>query len=180
LADLTGKKVAVLVDNYFEEAEFTGPIDALREVGATVEVIASGPKDGQVQSMNHIDKSRRFPIDKTLEEADIDDYDALVLPGGAINVDQLRMEYKARQWVRSMTSQKKPLAMICHAPWVLVSAGLAKSRRLTSFFTIQDDLRDAGAEWVDEEVVVDGNIITSRKPDDVPAFSQTLISMMAN
>jgi len=180
MPDLAGKKVAVLVDNYFEEAEFTGPIDALKEAGASVDVIASSPEDGQVQALQHVDKSKTYKIDKTLEEANIDDYDALVLPGGAINADQLRMKDKARQWVRRVAEQKKPLAVICHAPWILASAGLARGRKLTSFFTIQDDLRDAGAEWVDEEVVVDGSIITSRTPDDVPAFNRTLISMLAH
>lgn len=180
MSDLSGKKVAILVDNYFEEDEFTGPLKALRKAGATVEVIAAEPENGKVQAMRHVDKSQRYEFDKTLEEADIDDYDALVLPGGAINADSLRMQDKAQQWVKHIAEQGKPLAAICHAPWVLVSAGLAKGRKLTSFFTIQDDLRDAGADWVNEEVVVDRNIITSRKPDDVPAFNRALISMMAS
>jgi protease I len=180
MADLTGKKVAVLVDNYFEESEFTEPIKALKEAGATVETIATGPEDGQVQGLKHVDKGQTFKIDKTLDEAEIDDYDALVLPGGAINADQLRMKDKARQWVKKASEDGKPLAVICHAPWVLASAGLAKGRKLTSFFTIQDDMRDAGAEWVDEEVVIDGNLITSRNPDDLPAFNHALISMMAS
>ncbi len=179
MADLSGKKVAILVDNYFEESEFTGPLKALKKAGATVEVIAAEPKNGKVQAMNHVDMANSFKIDKTLEEANIDDYDALVLPGGAINADQLRMQTKARQWVTNITEKGKPLAVICHAPWVLVSAGLAKGRKLTSYFTIQDDLRDAGAEWVDQEVVVDGNIISSRQPDDIPAFNEKLISMIA-
>ncbi len=179
MADLSGKKVAVLVDNYFEESEFTGPIEALKQAGATVEVVAAEPENGQVQGLNHIDKGQKFSIDKTLDEANIEDYDALVLPGGAMNADQLRMQDKARQWVKRVTEADKPLAVICHAPWVLVSAGLAKGRKLTSFFTIQDDLRDAGAEWVDEAVVIDGNIITSRQPDDIPAFNDALISMMS-
>ncbi|HET7060127.1 MAG TPA: type 1 glutamine amidotransferase domain-containing protein [Candidatus Saccharimonadales bacterium] len=178
MTDLSGKKVAILVDNYFEEDEFTGPMKALKDAGASVEIIAAEPEDGHVQSMKHVDKGTEFPIDKTLDEANIDDYDALVLPGGAINADQLRMQSKARDWVRKITEAGKPLAVICHAPWVLASAGLAKGRKLTSFFTIQDDMRDAGADWVDEEVVVDGNLITSRKPDDVPAFNEALISMM--
>lgn len=180
MADLSGKKVAILVDNYFEEAEFTGPLEALKNAGATVEVIAAEPEDGKVQGLNHIDKGNRFDFDKTLDEASIDDYDALVLPGGAINADHLRMQDKAREWVRTVTSAGKPLAVICHAPWVLASAGLAKGRKLTSYFTIQDDLRDAGAEWVDQEVVIDGSIITSRQPDDIPAFNNALISMMAS
>ena len=179
MADLSGKKVAILVDNYFEEDEFTGPLQALKDAGAAVDVIAAEPEGGQVQALKHVDKSNMYPIDKTLDEADIDSYDALVLPGGAINADQLRMQAKARQWAQRFTEAGKPLAAICHAPWLLASSGIAKGRKLTSFFTIQDDMRDAGADWVDEEVVIDGNIITSRKPDDVPAFNQALISMLA-
>jgi protease I len=179
MAKLSGKTVAILVDNYFEEAEFTGPLKALQKAGAKVEVIAAEPEDGHVQAMNHVDRGNEFPIDKLLEEADISQYDALVLPGGAINADQLRMQPKARAWARKMMETGKPLAVICHAPWVLASAGLAKGRKLTSFFTIQDDMIDAGANWVDEAVVVDGNLITSRKPDDVPAFNNALISALA-
>jgi protease I len=178
MADLTDKKVAILIDNYFEEDEFTGPLKALKQAGAHVDVIAAEPEDGKVQALRHVDKGKRYEFDMTLDEADIDDYDALVLPGGAINADQLRMQDKARKWVRQAVAQDKPLAVICHAPWVLVSAGLAKGRKLTSYFTIQDDLRDAGADWVDEEVVIDGNIITSRKPADVPAFNDALTSML--
>jgi deglycase len=179
MADLSGKKVAVLVDNYFEEDEFTGPIERLRDAGADVEIIAAEPEGKEVQSLKHVDKSNKYEIDKTLEEADINDYDALVLPGGAINADHLRMQPKAREWVNNITEMGKPLAAICHAPWILASTGLAKGKRLTSYFTIQDDMRDAGAEWVDESVVVDGNLITSRQPDDVPDFSNALISMLA-
>jgi protease I len=179
MADLSGKKVAILVDNYFEEDEFTGPLNALRAAGAKVEIIAAESEDGKIQAMQHVDKSKTYKIDKTLEEANIEDYDALVLPGGAINSDSLRMQDKAREWVNQISEQGKPLAAICHAPWLLASAGLAKGRKLTSFFTIQDDMRDAGAEWVDEEVVVDGNLITSRKPDDLPAFNKALIAQLA-
>ena len=178
MADLSGKKVAVLVDNYFEQAEFTEPIKALKEAGASVEVIAAEPENGKVQGLNHVDKGDRFEFDKTLDEASVEDYDALVLPGGAINADHLRMQDKARDWVRTIADTGKPLAVICHAPWVLASAGLAKGRKLTSYFTIQDDMREAGAEWVDQEVVVDGNIITSRQPDDIPAFNDALIAML--
>lgn len=179
MADLSDKKVAILVDNYFEQAEFTGPLQALKDAGVQVEVIAAEPEDGKIQGLNHVDKGERFAFDKTLEDADIADYDALVLPGGAINADHLRMQDKARQWVRQIAETGKPLAVICHAPWVLASAGLAKGRKLTSYFTIQDDMRDAGAEWVDQEVVIDGSIITSRKPDDLPAFNNALITMLA-
>ncbi|HET9174292.1 MAG TPA: type 1 glutamine amidotransferase domain-containing protein [Candidatus Saccharimonadales bacterium] len=178
MADLSGKKVAILVDNYFEQAEFTGPLDALKAAGATVEVIAAEPENGKIQGLNHVDKADRFEFDKTLEDANISDYDALVLPGGAVNADHLRMQDKAKQWAKEMVEKRKPLAVICHAPWVLVSAGIAKGRTLTSYFTIQDDIRDAGAQWVDKEVVVDDTIITSRNPDDIPAFNNALISML--
>jgi protease I len=180
MADLSGKTVAILVDNFFEEDEFTGPLKALKDAGARVEVIAAEPEDGKIQAMKgDVNKSQKFNFDKTLDEANIDDYDALVLPGGAVNADHLRMQDKARDWVNSIAEAGKPLAAICHAPWVLASAGLAKGHKLTSFFTLQDDMRDAGAEWVDQAVVIDGNIITSRKPDDIPAFNDAIISMMA-
>jgi protease I len=179
MVDLTGKKVAILVDNYVEEDELTGPMAALKEAGATVELIAAEPEDnGEIQALQHIEKGHRYAIDKTLLDADIEDYDALVVPGGAVNADNLRMQEKARDWARRIAEQGKPLAAICHAPWLLVSAGLAKGRTLTSFFTIQDDMRDAGADWIDQDVVIDGNLITSRKPDDIPAFNDALISMM--
>jgi|SRR5579884_2175202 len=178
--DLSGKKVAILVDNYFEEDEFTGPLAALKQAGAKVDVIAAEPQDGKVQAMKgDVNKSNTYDIDMTLDEANMDDYDALVLPGGAINADHLRTQDKAKQWVKRFADMGKPLAAICHAPWVLASAGLANGHRLTSFFTLKDDLRNAGAEWVDEEVVVDGNLITSRKPDDIPAFNEALISKLA-
>jgi len=180
MADLAGKKVAILVDNYFEQAEFTEPLKALKDAGADVEVIAAEPENGKIQGLNHVDKADRFEFDKTLEEANIDEYDALVLPGGAINADHLRMQDKARDWVRTIAETGKPLAVICHAPWVLVSAGVAKGKKLTSYFTIQDDMQGAGANWVDEEVVIDGNLITSRQPDDIPAFNNALISMMTS
>lgn len=179
MPDLSDKTVAVIVDNYFEEAELTGPIEALEEAGAHVEIIAAEPENGQVQGLNHVDKANKFSIDKTLDEANLDEYDALVLPGGAINADHLRMIPKAREWVKQAMQANKPLAVICHAPWLLASSGVAKGKRLTSYFTIQDDMRDAGANWVDEEVVIDGNLITSRNPDDIPAFNHALISMMA-
>jgi protease I len=179
MAKLSGKKVAILVDNYFEEAEFTGPLKALRAAGAKVEIIAAESKDGKVQSLNHVDKGKKYSIDKTLAEANIEDYDALVLPGGAVNADSLRMQPKARKWVKAISEAGKPLAAICHAPWLLASAGLVKGRKLTSYFTIQDDMKDAGAKWVDQEVVIDGNLITSRQPDDIPAFNKALVSMMA-
>jgi protease I len=178
MADLSGKKVAVLATDYFEEAELTGPVKALKDAGATVEIIA--PKSGEIKGLKHVEPGQAVKVDKTLDEADPADYDALVLPGGAVNADHLRIEKKAQDFViKLMDEMGKPTAVICHAPWLLVSAGLARGRRLTSYHTIQDDLRNAGANWVDEEVVVDGNLITSRGPDDLPAFNNALIKALA-
>ena len=149
----------------------------MRDAGAIVEIIS--PKNGEIKALNHVDPGQSVKVDKTLDEARPDDYDALVLPGGAVNADHLRMDQKARDFViKMMDEQNKPTAVICHAPWMLASAGLARGRKLTSYFTIQDDMRNAGADWVDEEVVVDGNLITSRKPDDIPAFNKKLIEVL--
>jgi protease I len=173
MADLSGKKVAIVATDYFEESELLEPARALRDAGATVEIIA--PHGGEIKGLKHVDPGQSVKVDKTLDEADPDDYDAAVFPGGAINADALRMEQKARDFVtKIMDEQGKPTAVICHAPWLLVSARLARGKRLTSFFTIQDDMRNAGAEWVDEPVVQDGNLITSRKPDDLPAFNDAI------
>ena len=178
MADLSGKKVAVLATDYFEESELTEPVKALKEAGAEVEVIA--PKSGEIKGVKHVDPGQSVKVSKTLDEANPDDYDALVLPGGALNADKLRMEQKARDFVvKIMDEQQKPTAVICHAPWMLVSTHLARGKKLTSYFTIQDDMRNAGADWVDQELVVDGNLITSRKPDDLPAFNKALIEQLS-
>jgi protease I len=178
MADLTGKKVAIVATDYFEEAELTEPMKALKEAGAIVEIIA--PKSGEIKGVQHVDPGQSVKVDKTLDEADPNDYDGAVFPGGAINADSLRMEPKARDFItKIMNEQNKLTAVICHAPWLLSSAGLARGKKLTSFYTIQDDMRNAGANWVDEECVVDGNLITSRKPDDIPAFNKALISALS-
>lgn len=176
MAKLSGKKVAILVDDYFEEAEFTGPLEELKAAGAEVDVVA--PKTGKIHSMNHAELADTYEANKSIDDVRLDDYDALVLPGGAVNADALRMNDKARIWVRKFMDMGKPVAAICHAPWLLASTGNAKGRKLTSYFTIQDDMRNAGAEWVDQEVVVDSNLITSRQPDDVPAFSRAIIQKL--
>lgn len=176
MADLTGKKVAIVVDNYFEQDEFTGPLQALKEAGAKVDVVA--PKKGRLQAMQHADKGGTFQADLALDDIRIDEYDALVLPGGAVNADSLRMNEKVQIWLRNFMRNRKPVAAICHAPWALASAGLTEGRRLTSYFTIQDDLRNAGAKWIDEEVVVDDNLITSRQPGDIPAFNRQIIAAL--
>jgi protease I len=178
MAGLSGKKIAIVAADYFEESELLEPLKALKESGAAVDIIA--PHDGEIKGVRHVDPGQSVKVDKTLDEADPDDYDAAVFPGGAVNADSLRMEKKARDFIiKIMDEQGKPTAVICHAPWLLVSAGLARGKRLTSFFTIQDDMRNAGADWVDEKVVQDGNLITSRKPDDLEAFNDALIAALA-
>lgn len=175
--DLSDKKVAIVVHNYFEQEEFVQPLRALKDAGVETHVIsASGEK--VLQGLNHVDKADTFQADFLLDEASPATYDALVLPGGAINADHLRMVGGAREWVRKFMEAGKPLAAICHAPWVLVSSGVAGGKNLTSYFTIQDDMRNAGANWTDEEVVIDGNLITSRNPDDLPAFCSALVGAL--
>lgn len=177
MADISGKKVAIVVDDYFEQAEFTGPRDALLEAGADITVIST--EGGKIHGLNHVEAGDTFQADLSTAEANPDDYDALVLPGGAVNADNLRMDEDVQNWVRTYMDAGKPVAAICHAPWVLVSAGVAEGKQLTSYHTIQDDMRNGGAEWSDEEVVVDGNLITSRNPDDIPAFNREIIKALS-
>lgn len=174
--ELNGKHVAVLVDDYFEQAEFDEPIGTLKDAGVEVTVVAT--KEKAVHGMNHAELGDSFQADLLLEQASSDDYDALLLPGGAINADQLRVNETAQQWVTSFLDSGRPLAAICHAPWLLISADAVDGRRLTSYHTIRDDITNAGGEWVDEVVVVDANLITSRNPDDIPRFTDTLLSML--
>jgi protease I len=131
-----------------------------------------------LHGMNHAEIADTFSADKSIDSVSSDDYDALVLPGGAVNADSLRMNEGARAWIKDFMNKGKPVAAICHAPWLLASTGLAQGRKLTSYFTIQDDMRNAGAQWIDQEVVIDHNLITSRNPDDVPAFSSAITSML--
>ncbi len=174
--DIAEKKVAILVDNYFEQAEFVEPLKALKGVAATVTVIGAEGKD--LQALQHAAFGDRFQADVTLDEVSSSDYDALVLPGGAMNADRLRMNKAAQTWVQDFLETHRPLAAICHAPWVLVSADRVRGHKLTSYYTIQDDIRNAGGDWQDSEVVIDGNLITSRKPDDLAAFTNALITML--
>jgi protease I len=173
MPDLNNFRVAMLATDGFEESELTAPKQALEDAGARVDVVA--PKAGAIQAFKHHDKSITVPVDRTLDEARPEEYDALMLPGGALNADALRVEPKAKRFLRAMWEAGRPFAVICHAPWELVSAGLAEGRRLTSYHTIQDDLKNAGADWVDEEVVVDGQLVTSRQPDDLPAFNREML-----
>jgi protease I len=170
MPNLRGKRIAALAMDGFEEAELTQPVKALREQGAEVTIFSK--ERGKIQAFKHHDKSIAIDADASFDEMTSDSFDAVLLPGGALNADAIRMEPKAQEFVRKMNQAQKPMAVICHAPWLLASAGLARGRKLTSYRTIQDDMRNAGADWVDREVVVDGNLVTSRKPDDIPAFNR--------
>jgi protease I len=175
--ELNNFRVAMIATDGFEETELTEPKRALESAGARVDVIA--PKPDAIQAFRHHDKSITVPVDRTLDEVRPGDYDAVMLPGGALNADALRVEPKLKQFLRAMWEAGRPFAVICHAPWELVSAGLAEGRRLTSYHTIQDDLKNAGADWVDQEVVVDGQLVTSRQPDDLPAFNREMQRVFA-
>lgn len=167
------KRVAMIVKDYFEQVEMTDVRERLQQAGATVDLIA--PEGDEVHGLHHVEMGDAFPVDCRLADSNAGDYDAVVLPGGVVNADELRTVAKACEFVRQMDGDGKIVAAICHAPWVLVSAGVAENRTLTSFPTLQDDIRNAGATWVDQEVVVDENVITSRNPDDIPAFSKAII-----
>jgi protease I len=176
--DLTGKTIAILVANEgIEQVELVEPRKALEEAGATVHLIA--PESGEVQAFNHLDKADTFPVDKTSADVSADDYDGLMLPGGVANPDALRMHEDAVAFVAGFVNAGKPIAAICHAPWTLIQANAVKGRTLTSWPSLQTDLRNAGAEWVDEEVVVDQGLVTSRAPDDIPAFNAKMIEEFA-
>ncbi len=174
---LSGMRVAILVTQDFEQAELVEPKKALDQAGATTKIIS--PKPGTVQGMNHDVKANTFNVDMTLDQANPDDFDAVMLPGGALNADALRMEPKARDFVKRAQAAGKPFAVICHAPWLLVSSGLVKGRTLTSYYTIQDDIRNAGGNWVDQEVVRDKNWVTSRSPRDLQAFNPAMVQLFS-
>jgi len=174
---LNGIRVAILATDGFEQVELTEPRKALDQAGATTEVVS--PKEGKVRGWKFKEWGDEVPVDQALDDADPKDYDALLLPGGVINPDALRMQPKAVAFVKAFFESGKPVAAICHGPWTLVEAGVARGRRLTSWPSLKTDLKNAGANWVDEEAVRDGNLITSRKPDDIPAFSRELIRMLS-
>jgi protease I len=170
---LHGKKIAIVATDGFEQVELTEPKKALETAGATVHVIS--PKSGQIKGWNHTDWGDKTSVDKTLDEVKAGDYDGLVLPGGQINPDKLRIEPKAVAFVTEFFNSGKPIGAICHGPWLLVEADVVKRRTLTSWPSVRTDIRNAGGHWVDEEVVTDQNLTTSRKPDDIPAFNERLI-----
>ena len=171
---LQGKKVAFLVaQEGIEEIELTEPWKAVQDAGGTPKLVA--PQSGEVQTFNHLDKSATYPVDEALDDAEPDSYDALVLPGGVANPDQLRTNDRAVQFVQRIFSAGKPVGVICHGPWTLVEADLVRDRKLTSWPSLRTDIRNAGGEWVDGEVVVDRGLVSSRKPDDLPAFCAKII-----
>jgi len=177
LANLTGKKVAILATDGFEQIELTRPWEALTRAGAKVEIVS--PKAYEIQGFNHLEPGEMFAVDKRLDQAKADDYDALVIPGGVFNPDQLRTDDDATHFARAFIEADKPVAAICHAPWVLIDAEVVAGRVMTAVKPVRTDLANAGANVVDEEVVVDGHLITSRGPDDLPAFCDRLIRMVA-
>ncbi len=175
---LKGVQIAILLTDGFEQAELTGPRQALEQAGATAVIVSSKP--GKVQGFNHDVKADSFDVDMTFDEADPQDFDGVLLPGGVMNADQIRILPKAQVFVQSIEADRKPVAVICHGAWLLISAGLADGRTLTSWPTLEDDLRNAGASWVDQEVVVDQNWVSSRKPADIPAFNEKMLEVIAN
>jgi|SRR5579864_158927 len=174
---LKGMRVAILAADGVEDAELREPRNALQQAGAEITLFA--PKKAKIQSFKHFDKADQFDVDSTLAEADPNNFDAVLLPGGALNADTLRIQPHAQEFVREMDRQGKPIAVICHAPWLLVSAGIVRGRTMTSYHTIQDDIRNAGANWQDREVVRDKNWVSSRQPSDIPAFNRVMIELFS-
>jgi protease I len=177
MQNLQGKRVAILVENGFEQVEMTEPRKALEQAGARADLIA--PSAGRVKGWNRTEWGDEFPVEVPLERANPRDYDALLLPGGVMSPDKLRMNAKAVQFVRSFVEEGKPVAAICHGPWTLIEAGAVRGRKMTSYPSLQTDLKNAGAQWVDQEVVVDQGLVTSRNPNDIPAFNGKMIEEFA-
>jgi len=174
---LNGKKVAILVEDGFEQIELTSPKEALEKAGAKTQIVS--PKRDKVKGWEHTQWGQEFPVDVFIDKANANEYDALLLPGGVMNPDKLRTSKQAVQFVRSFFDQGKPVAAICHGPWILVEADVVNGRKVTSYTSIQTDLKNAGANWVDQEVVVDQGLVTSRKPDDLPAFNRKMVEEIA-
>ena len=175
--ELKGKRVAFLFTEGAEQAEVVEPLEAVKKAGADVDIVSL--ETGEVEMWKHFDKGDKITADKAVKDADASDYDGLVLPGGVANPDQLRADRDAVKFVRAFFEQDKPVGVICHGPWMLVETGVAKGRKVTSWPSLRTDLENAGAKWVDEEVVVDNGLVTSRKPDDLPAFNAKLIEGIA-
>jgi protease I len=177
MSNLRELRVAVVATDGVEEVELTNPVQTLREAGARVDIVSDHP--GEIQGFQHHDKVGKVKVNRTLDEVSPTEYDALVLPGGALNADQMRANPKLRQFIYEMDRGGQPMAVICHAPWELISAGIILGRTLTSWPTIQDDVRNAGGRWEDREVVVDANLVTSRGPKDLPAFNREILALFS-
>jgi protease I len=175
MADLSGRRIAVLATDGVEQIELTEPVQVLKQAGAEVVVVA--PHGGEIQGMNHDEKGSKIAVDQTLDNAQPERFDALVLPGGLANPDKLRMIPEAVSFVRHFVQADKPIAAICHGPWMLIEAGGVKGKRMTSWPSLRTDLRNAGAEWEDNKVLVDGRLVTSRKPDDLPDFNREMLNL---
>jgi deglycase len=174
---LQGKRVAFLATDMVEQVELTEPWKALRDEGATPELVSL--REGEIQGFNHYDKADKFKVDRTVEEARADDYDALVIPGGVGNPDTMRMDENAVDFTRQFFEQGKPVGVICHGPWMLVESGVVRDRTVTSWPSLRTDIRNAGGNWVDREVVVEDRLVTSRKPADLPAFNEKIIELFS-
>jgi len=177
MSDLHDVRVAIIAMDGFEESELIEPRKALEGAGAEVHVISA--KEGEIQGFRHLDRAGKVRVDRTLDQVRPADYDALVLPGGALNADAARADPKVRAFIREIDRDGKPMAVICHAPWELISAGIVRGRKLTSWHTIEDDICNAGGEWTDREVVIDRNLVTSRGPKDLPAFNREMLSLFS-
>jgi protease I len=173
---LQGKRVAILMTDGVEQVEYTGPRGFLEQQGAQVTLVSPKPTGDEIQGFNHLTPADKFKVELDVRDARPADFDALVLPGGVANPDQLRLSMEAITFIREFGRENKPIAAICHGPWTLIDADLVTGKHVTSWPTLQLDLQNAGAEWIDEPVVVDGKLVTSRKPDDIPAFNQALLS----
>jgi protease I len=177
-AKLEGKRIAFLVaQEGVEEVELTKPREAVEEAGAQTYLLA--PQAGEIQAFDHLEKSSRHPVDRTLDDVSVEDFDGLVLPGGVANPDQLRLNRRAVDFVADFAASGKPIGVICHGPWTLIEADVVRGRRITSWPSLQTDIRNAGGEWVDDEVVVDEGLVSSRKPDDLPAFCARIVEEFA-
>jgi protease I len=178
MEQLNGKKVAILVADGFEQVELTEPKKALDQAGAETKIVS--PSKGKVKGWKHTEWGDEMPVDVPLAQARAEEFDALLLPGGVMNPDHLRRKPEVQRFVKAFFDAGKPVAAICHGPWTLIDAGVARGRKMTSYETIQMDLKNAGVNWVDQEVVVDGNLVTSRKPDDIPAFNREMVKLFAH
>lgn len=178
MEDLKGRRVAILVTDGFEQIEMTAPREALEKAGAKCLIVSM--KDGEVQGFKHHDKADKFKVDLTLAKADANEFDGVLLPGGVINGDALRIDKKAQQFVQDIDRAGKPVMVICHGGWILISAGLVKGRTMTSWPTLQDDIRNAGGNWRDEKVIRDRNWVSSRMPDDIPAFNDAIVNLLTD